>query len=472
MADDEGTGQLLERLWVSLKARGALPSPHRLAVDEGLSTYCQSPQFDWTDNKDGLNPCQLARALLDICQNSALYDLPRLQLSQGQRRYPDLNPFQASDCACSVPVYNLIQMCAACQQSGPYGQCVPYHQFSGNCTGSPIKVFPYALSVVVPDWALVDTSNGALDINGAYRQTNWNASGNNVQPNSSPSSSAPVSTDATSSSSSAAASSTSPVDAQLGHNQGAKHIMSTGTVVGVVVFAAVALGIMTGVAAWLRRKRRFKRQGQRLGSTADLGGGGGDNDSLRSSMRPPMEEKFRSAHDVSILVPTESIMSGRTRTSRTDSFATNSISSEGTHDYSAYLREGAASRTTFTSSESGSRSSRSYSDDFSLNLDDAASPFADIHRTPSSRSSSSSSAFTSEVGHNNPRMPAASVGAPGRPATRQSVVTFASLAPSAVSLATVSSRAAPSSTGAVYGRNQDDDDDEGGDADSLDSRRL
>lgn len=252
-----------------------------------------------------------------------------------------------------------------------------------------------------------------------------------------------------------------------------------------VVVAVVALGAVAGIVTWLRRKRRTRRQGTRLGSTTDLVGSDehkGSDGGLGGGMR----EKAPGRDDMSLFVPTESFMSSRpsrsdSRTySRTDSFTTNSSSSQS-HDYRAFLVGEGASSTRFGTSYTGtdssgtetetasqsfdSRSRSTGRDSLSVNLDDdAASPFADVHRAPSSRSASSRLTMSDTGSY-----PAAAVlRAKYAPAAHQrlSVATMASLTPSAVSVdapSTASSRAAPSSTGAVYGRDDD--------ASSFDSQR-
>ncbi|KAK4692016.1 large subunit ribosomal protein L47, partial [Phenoliferia sp. Uapishka_3] len=78
------------------------------SITEGdLTTYCLSPQFDWSKNSAGLNPCQLARLHLDVCNDlSAYYPLPPLDThtntGEGWKdHYPDVGKYQASACSCS-----------------------------------------------------------------------------------------------------------------------------------------------------------------------------------------------------------------------------------------------------------------------------------------------------------------------------------------------------------------------------------
>lgn len=97
------TGSILEALWQTLRARGGSSSTSGAPdSQQDLADYCASPMYDWADNSDGLNPCQLARVHADVCaESSSYYPLGPLQLDGGQRHYPLLSRIQASACTCS-----------------------------------------------------------------------------------------------------------------------------------------------------------------------------------------------------------------------------------------------------------------------------------------------------------------------------------------------------------------------------------
>lgn len=78
------------------------------------------PQYSALDNSYGHNPCQVARFLIDACEFYEFYPLRALDLRKGRQNYPVPDPYQATACLCSMGVYNLVQACAACQQTGPY----------------------------------------------------------------------------------------------------------------------------------------------------------------------------------------------------------------------------------------------------------------------------------------------------------------------------------------------------------------
>lgn len=84
-----------------------------------LSERCL-PQYSALDNSLGHNPCRIARRLIDRCDQWDYYDLPPLDLTHGQRRYPVPSFEQVTPCVCSMGVYNLVQACAACQQTTGY----------------------------------------------------------------------------------------------------------------------------------------------------------------------------------------------------------------------------------------------------------------------------------------------------------------------------------------------------------------
>lgn len=260
---------------------------------------------------------------------------------------------------------------------------------------------------------------------------------------------------------------------------GRGHLAHVLLVASAVVVGAITIGVLAGIAAWLRRVRRTRRQGKRLGSTADL-----VVSSPPSEPKPDMQELKIGAAGGSTLIRTESFLSSRP-TSRTDSYTTNSLSSSQSHDYRAFLGGGGGGTTSVggssfsetvsgtsgtasslsLSSESSERggetasrssSSRSFGgggrDSLSLSLhlsmddDDANSPFGDVHRAPPTMREGGGARVSAAYPHNN---------------ARDSVVTFASVARSAVGsmggVSTVSSRLAPSSTGAVWGRDADGD---------------
>lgn len=194
-----------------------------------------------------------------------------------------------------------------------------------------------------------------------------------------------------------------------------------------MVFAAGLIGVLV---AYIRKRRRTRRQGKRLGSTSDL---------VAPSVTDEMAQKPDSRAS---FLPTETFFSSDSRTS----FATNSVSTRS-RDYRNSL---AAPSSTFyaTSHSSDFTLDRDYDDE-----DDSVSPFSDIHQPPGVRIA------TRDNLHSRPDSISS---------TFYSGPTRSSVAASRDTMSLVSERSPPSSTGATYGREHDFDDE---DLISLSSRR-
>lgn len=221
------------------------------------------------------------------------------------------------------------------------------------------------------------------------------------------------------------------------------------------LFAVLAVGIVAVAIAFFRRKRRTRRQGQRLGSSTDLSeskGGDGDGEMVEKGRGPGS-----SGDHISVFLPSESFLSSGS--SRTSSFMTNSESSQSESQdrptsYGGTQRSFPSSTWTDSASEAG----LSFSDSF-----DDTSPFADVHRVISSSTASTSSSQTTTT--------TSSLSVPMRahlntlllPRTRDSSYTTSSSSSTEAGdrLSLSSSRSpAPStlsSTGATWGREHDGD---------------
>lgn len=190
----------------------------------------------------------------------------------------------------------------------------------------------------------------------------------------------------------------------------------------VVVFA---VGILATVGAYLSKKRRTRRQGRRLGSTADL------SEPKPTSSEMKEGEKPAGSH-VYLFLAADNFLSSRN--SRT-SFATNSSSSRSV-DYRASL-SGAPSTFCAASRSSG----------YTLDADgDSLSPFSDIHLPGGVRTASRNNV------HSRHESVSSFQSDPQRLSTHtQETVDVMSL---------LSTRSPPSSTGATYGREHDFDDED------------
>lgn len=162
-------------------------------------------RYDALENGLGQNPCQVARILIDECarvqqgQDGAVPEYyPLYGLSYGVGYSQDFDHYarpsreQACPCLCSskslpclsislsslnlttiptrsVPVYNLVQGCAACQHSDPYN-ATSWSYFVRNCQFTPTE-YPERVpdNTVIPEWAFIDSSTGSTDIMLAFK---------------------------------------------------------------------------------------------------------------------------------------------------------------------------------------------------------------------------------------------------------------------------------------------------------------
>ncbi|GAA5855320.1 hypothetical protein JCM8547_009033 [Rhodosporidiobolus lusitaniae] len=474
------------------------------------------------DNKYGQNPCEVARILVDVCDGyqEAYYALAPLDLVNGQRQYRSPNPLQATSCLCSMGVYNLVQGCAACQSLAKYDATL-WTNWVANCTMSNInngQTFPYSIPsyTSLPDWACANNAGGSLSVGQVYRHmTGYN--GTDPEAGGAGGVSSSTSTTTTEAASSAsesyseakAAQTVSKVNGDEGDGSSGGG-GSTTKVVAVVVPLVLVGALLGAVFAYLRKKRKLRRQtrGHKLASSSDLPGSSSSPAAFaafgaRSFRSNPSTVDFMGGSmmkqkdsRVSLVVPSESVFTrsgaGGSRRSRC-SFATNSVS---THDAdNPFLRR--TSSTVYTPStgfdtisQSGTEFSSSYLDGDGRSYldnadeeeeeedddrsegeddDDDPSPFSDIHRPPPSvlptRSNIHASPRSSEY-----RRSVSTFGSIHLSESSAASTRYGGRDEDGRSLLSVSSRGAPpSSSGATYGGLHDDDEEE--DDASLRSRR-
>ncbi|ORY92441.1 hypothetical protein BCR35DRAFT_297849 [Leucosporidium creatinivorum] len=439
----EETYSLLDKIWQALQTKrriAAIHSYRAMQQQQDLSKLCLAG-FDPLYNDKGQNPCQVARILADAClterQGPQFYPLYPLAVDQDQDHYVPPNGAQQSPCVCSMATYNLVQACAACQHSDGSSSTL-WTYFVGNCTEATHYGFPFDVpwQTAIPIWALQDNSGSATNIQLALHYATGGGK------SSASSSSQSTSHSSTATSSSPAASSTAPSDTPapaLGQTEEKpeKHgppAASIAASVLVVVFAAGLIGVLV---AYIRKRRRTRRQGQRLGSTSDL-------------VAPSVtvhDEMVQKPDSRASFLPTETFYSRDSRTS----FATNSVSTRS-RDY----RNSLAAPSTFyaTSHSSDFTLDRDYDDD----EDDSISPFSDIHQPPGVRTA------TRDNLHSRPdSISSTFYSGPTRSSVAASRDTM-----TLDGMSLLSERSPPSSTGATYGREHDFDDE---DLISLSSRR-
>ncbi|GAA5946179.1 hypothetical protein JCM3775_006309 [Rhodotorula graminis] len=489
---------------------------------EDLDDRCLA-KYGVLDNRFGQNPCEVARVLLDMCAPQAYYSLPALDVVANQTHYPSPNPYQATECQCSMGVYNLLQGCAACQQEAPY-QSTLWTDWVANCTMSNInggQVFPYACpgDVEIPPWAWQNNANGALSVGQIFR----NAYGN---PQTSLSSSSTTSPPATATSDYTELSGKQTVtsvpagdisDEQAERNTD-KSVMAA--LLAVLIPVVVITLVVVGVCVYLRKKRRrFRGRGHKLDSSAELPEHGAhhlyDGSDATSSTAGFSSSTaggagagasgFMKQKDSGV-----SVFAARPaapqRSSTARSFTTNSVSTGvpvgaygdrlGYRESTLYSASTGFDTLTRSSAFSYDPSGDSYRDHDDASLadttahrhldddDESISPFADIHRPAPSLTT------TRDNIHSAPHAPASSSSAYARSfstfslsasTTRSSTggggggggdgpvvgSSRTTLEPDAASLRTTASSqgAPPSSSGATYGGAREDeedgDDDEG-----------
>ncbi|GAA5876706.1 hypothetical protein JCM3774_005922 [Rhodotorula dairenensis] len=132
------------------------------------------PQYSALDNSYGHNPCRVARFLIDECDFYEYYPLRPLDLRKGRQNYPVPDLDQATACLCSMSVYNLVQACAACQQTEPYTSTL-WADWVSNCTYGMVNnghIFPTSCppQTEIPAWATVDSASGSLSVGSVYQR--------------------------------------------------------------------------------------------------------------------------------------------------------------------------------------------------------------------------------------------------------------------------------------------------------------
>lgn len=353
---------------------------------------------------------------------------------------------QATTCACTTPLYNLVAGCAGCQLNENDQTAMGWRSWAKNCSsepdgGLPSWPFPIPAWTAIPDWAYtnVTTEGYAFNLLAAFavsqnKSAAVTASG---QPNT-----APTPTPASSSAAPTNQNNNGMTDSQRHHQ---KNVTLASIIAGTVVTTLAITAILAGLTWWIVRKRRIARQGVRLASSSDLNE---KDDGFRQggaafAQREMSHKGSNVRTHVSQFAATQSSFMTGDRRESTISFGTNSVSSRS-----------------YTDSD--------FTDDASLlSMDDddidgnSISPFSNAHRAPSARTSISltppgQARYASRNNlHNRDSGATWLTTETGRlvPATRRGQ---SHLAPDARSLLSM----APSSTGATWGREQEEEDEQ------------
>lgn len=340
-----------------------------------------------------------------------------------------------------------------------------WRTYAHNCSDSALVDWPYPTPnwTAIPDWAraAVDQNQYAFNLAAAFAVSqNKSDSANAVFSSVSPGGANQQTTSAPTSSQ------TSSGAQPTGDQQTPAHKMHRSTFVsiiaGTVVTTLACVALVAGLTWFILRRRRAARQGVRLPSTSDLhekdesaaGFRQGPGAFRATGVGGEMVEKYATAQEgrshVSLFLPTtESVFSSRTGHTGT-SFMTNSVSS---------------SSRSYTESEFDATTDGDAASLLSIEEDDL-SPFSNAHRAPSTRrraqppslslSAPSRARFASRNNlHNSQR----ESGSTWMTTDTGRVVPGSSrraghLAPDARSLLSQ----APSSTGATWGRELEEDD--------------
>ncbi|SCZ93132.1 BZ3500_MvSof-1268-A1-R1_Chr6-2g08481 [Microbotryum saponariae] len=257
-----------------------------------LSQLCL-PAYNVLDNHLNQNPCEVARALLDECNDnknepnsSRYYPLFALgPLGGTTHTYAQPAKDQVNDCICSMTTYNLIQACAACQFYALPSSTPRWATFSSNCSITD-KGFarPLQDKDQIPSWAWADNSNGALNVqeallqavmkNAQHRSNSSSALASFptpalAPPASSSSSSAPASP--TAAATSAEMNSTSALGGYQRSGSGhGPHGTPPPIIAALVLSILFSLGLIIMIGLWTRHRRRVAAHGKRLASSDDL----------------------------------------------------------------------------------------------------------------------------------------------------------------------------------------------------------
>ncbi|GAA6021647.1 hypothetical protein JCM11491_001251 [Sporobolomyces phaffii] len=257
--------------------------------------YMCYPAFDSLENALDQNPCQVARLLFRVCDSPESsrddYSLAPLDPDKGQHHYPSPNQWQATECICSMAGYNLVQACAACQQTTPISS-TSWNDWVSNCTMSNInfgKTFPYEIpgSTALPNWAYANNGKGAFSMADTFQRINsdpayWPFNPANFSINTNPPPATSTGTGTARGTATASSTGGSAAGAYGEMNQGStandgdaddsSNNKSARIVVGIVIPLAVVGGLLVAAFLYVRRKRRTQRRhrGFRLGSDPSL----------------------------------------------------------------------------------------------------------------------------------------------------------------------------------------------------------
>ncbi|KAM0787469.1 hypothetical protein ACM66B_003546 [Microbotryomycetes sp. NB124-2] len=221
---------------------------------------------------DGQDVCELARSVIFECsprQPSQFYPLPALNHWDGEHQYPAPLRRQTSYCLCTMPTYNLIQACAACQSHPQHVQpSMSWAEYSANCPPRDTTAASFAASapgVAVPAWALEDNSKRPTNIFLAFKQVL-----DHMSPNKTSLFAQSTATVTVFDTTPAPTSDSATVDSSVPRPRSMPHFV----IVLTVLVSVFGLGMLTGVGfVWRARRgrRRQLRQGTRLRSSSDVG---------------------------------------------------------------------------------------------------------------------------------------------------------------------------------------------------------
>ncbi|BGP55128.1 hypothetical protein JCM8202_001949 [Rhodotorula sphaerocarpa] len=358
---------------------------------EPLGKRCL-PQYVVLDNAAGQNPCQLARSLIDRCDSSAweYYPLGPLDLKSGRTHYPIPGAEQVSPCLCSMSVYNLVQACAACQQDAAYNSTL-WLEWVSNCTYSMVDAgrtfpMPYPSDTSVPDWVSINSAGGGLSVGKIYQHI---TSSNETQFVSAvaTASTPATSTRTTETTAGDAFPQQTNGDYGTGGNQmdGSSDARSDAIAAAAVACAFVA-GLFVAMFVYFRRRRRRLRLrglGDRAAATVDSDeedDDDDDDDERRDVVTAQlMSERFTASATRSVASLDRS---SRGMQSSRQSYTTNSVSTglpvplfgARARPYSVSTRSYSNPPSRATSFISGSTSSLPTGDNISI------SPFSDLNR--------------------------------------------------------------------------------------------
>jgi len=123
------------------------------------TAVCQ-PGWEWANNSEDQNPCQVAGYLQAPCLGYLTYVLGPLE-NGSFYRLPTKNDTRGLKCDCNTVIYSLYSACEACQDAPTRS----WGEWSQNCNDVYVAQYPFNIpgGTAIPRWAFINVTGGSFD---------------------------------------------------------------------------------------------------------------------------------------------------------------------------------------------------------------------------------------------------------------------------------------------------------------------